>query len=166
MTTHICLVARALGADEVIIIGEKDDSIVNSVQQVVDEWGGQFSVRFGAGWNSTLKEFKEKGYEIIHLTMYGLPIQDNIEKIRKSKKDKLIIVGGEKVPSDVYRIVDCNISVTNQPHSEIAALAIILDGIFGGKELEKNFQNAKKRVVPQSRSKQVLKSVPKDKKRF
>ncbi|MBN2518388.1 MAG: tRNA (cytidine(56)-2'-O)-methyltransferase [Candidatus Altiarchaeota archaeon] len=156
ITTHVCLVARALGAEEVVITGEKDESILNSVQEAVSTWGGDFSARWSVGWNSVVKQFKEKGYEIIHLTMYGLPVQDNIEKIRRSGKDKLIIVGGEKVPSEVYQSVDYNISITTQPHSEIAALAIMLDRIFSGKELEKTFSNPKKQVVPQARSKQVL----------
>jgi tRNA (cytidine56-2'-O)-methyltransferase len=48
-----------------------------------------------------------------------------------------------------------NIAVGNQPHSEIAALAIFLDRYFQGKELVNTFENAKMRIIPSSRGKRV-----------
>ena len=86
--------------------------------------------------------------------MYGLPVQKQIQKIKKHR-NLLLIIGGEKVPFEVYQLADYNISVTNQPHSEVAALAVFLDKYFGGKELEKKFPGAKKKVIPNSRLKQV-----------
>ncbi|HDN83691.1 MAG TPA: tRNA (cytidine(56)-2'-O)-methyltransferase, partial [Candidatus Altiarchaeales archaeon] len=93
--------------------------------------------------------------EKIHLTMYGLNIDEKIAKIRKSKRDKLIIVGGKKVPSEVYEMVDYNIAIGHQPHSEIAALAVFLDRLFEGKELLKDF-DGKKKVIPQARGKLLI----------
>ena len=48
-----------------------------------------------------------------------------------------------------------NIAVGNQPHSEIAALAIFLDRFFQGKELTQSFDNAKMKIIPSSRGKSV-----------
>lgn len=155
VTTHLGLVARAFGAGRMIVTGLKDEHLLDSIQRVVDSWGGPFAVEFADGWNPILKRFKEKGYTTVHLTMYGQPVQDEIEKIRKEDK-VLVIVGGEKVPSELYRQVDCNIAVTSQPHSEISALAVFLDRLFEGRELGKEFKGAKKEVVPQPRGKRVL----------
>ena len=71
-------------------------------------------------------------------------------------KNLLVIVGGEKVPPGVYQMSDCNLSVSQQPHSEVASLGIFLYELSGRKFKEK-FQKAKLRVVPQERGKKVLK---------
>jgi len=36
----------------------------------------------------------------VHLTMYGMPVQDKIGEIR-NEKDLLVIVGSEKVPGEI-----------------------------------------------------------------
>jgi len=155
-TTHVGLTARALGADRIIITGDKDETLLKSIRRVAGRWGGEFEVAMQDSWKPVVKAFKEEGYEIIHLTMYGLPFQTKLEEIRKSPKNKLLIVGGEKVPGEVYQAADYNLAVTSQPHSEIAALAVFLDSFFEGKELEREFPRAKIKVVPQERRKQVL----------
>ncbi len=155
VTTHLGLVSRALGVEKMLITGIKDDHLVESIDRVVESWGGPFEVEFVEGWQSTIEKYKKLGYTTVHLTMYGLPVQDEIPKIKK--KDKiLVIVGGEKVPSDLYYEVDYNIGVTSQPHSEISALAVFLDRVFDGKELDKKFKDVKREVVPQARGKQIL----------
>ena len=93
----------------------------------------------------------------MHLTMYGLQLQKEEEKIRQKKKI-LIVIGSQKVEKEVYEESDANISVTGQPHSEIAALAVALDRIQQGKELGKRFAKAKIRVVPQHKGKIVSKT--------
>lgn len=155
VTTHLGLVARAFGAEKMIVTGLKDEHLVNSIQRVVESWGGPFDVEFADGWNSVLKDYKKKGYTIVHLTMYGLPVQKEMKKIQDNGK-VFIIVGGEKVPSEMYQEVDYNIAVTSQPHSEISALAVFLDRLFAGEELDKEFKKAKKKVAPQERGKRVL----------
>jgi len=87
--------------------------------------------------------------------MYGVKVNDVIEKI-KSKEKILVIVGSEKVPKEVYEISDFNVSITNQPHSEIAALAIFLDRIFEGKEFDYEFPNAKMKIIPSEKGKKVM----------
>lgn len=154
-TTHCCLVARALGAKEILITGDEDLPLKNNVDEITKEWGGKFKVNYKEDWKKTLKEHKGKGFIIAHLTMYGMPIQNKISEIRK--KDKImIVVGSQKVPREVYNLVDFNIAVTNQPHSEIAALAIALHELFEGKELENKFPNSKIKIVPMEKGKKTI----------
>jgi len=67
-----------------------------------------------------------------------------------------VVVGAEKVPFEVYQRADFNVGVTNQPHSEIAGLAVFLDRLFEGRELDREWDGADKRVVPQGAGKRVL----------
>ncbi|NYZ79324.1 tRNA (cytidine(56)-2'-O)-methyltransferase [Candidatus Micrarchaeota archaeon] len=149
ITTHICLAARALGADKVFLSGEKDEAVIKSIDGVVKRWGGKFEVEYRKDWRAVMKGWKGK---TVHLTMYGERLNDKLGVLRK-ERDLLVIVGAEKVPSEVYRNADFNISVSGQPHSEVAALAVFLDRLFEGKELEKGFPGAKLRVVPQAHGK-------------
>ena len=152
ITTHVCLVARAFGADR-IIITTKDEKIEKNVMDVVERFGGNFEISTGIPWKNVVREFSGI---VVHLTMYGLPVDNVISEIPRNK-DLLIIVGAEKVPHEIYEIADFNIAIGNQPHSEVAALAIFLDRYFGGKELNRDFPNAKMRIVPQRKGKKVLK---------
>jgi predicted SpoU family rRNA methylase len=70
--------------------------------------------------------------------MYGLRLQDVIPQIRTEEKI-LVVVGAEKVPGDMYELADYNVAVANQPHSEISALALFLDHLYEGAELELTF---------------------------
>jgi len=158
VTTHLGLVARAFGASKILITGQRDEHLINSIQRVVESWGGPFEVEFVSGLQSTVSDYKKSGYAVIHLTMYGLPAQKEFPKILKNSKNRkfLIIVGGEKVPFEVYQTSDYNVSIASQPHSEISALAICLDKLFEGKELEKKFSNARRELVPQACGKKIL----------
>jgi len=153
LTTHVALTARALGCDGMILSGEKDEKIIEGIKRVVKRWGGGFEVKYEKNWKKIIKEWKGK---IVHLTMYGLPVEEKINEIRNCRKKLMIVVGSGKVPAEVYRVADWNISITNQPHSEVAALAIFLDRLFEGKELEKKFKNAKIRIVPQEKGKVII----------
>lgn len=154
ITTHVALSARALGATGIILSGEKDSEIIESVNDVTKRWGGEFFCEYRRDWKGAIKEFREKGFKIVHLTFYGIPLQQRINKLRE--KNILVIVGGEKVPRVVYELADYNLSVTNQPHSEISALAIFLHEYFNGQELFKSFENARLKIVPQEKGKKVL----------
>jgi tRNA (cytidine56-2'-O)-methyltransferase len=154
LTTHVALTARALGCEGIILSGEKDEKIVKNVEEVVENWGGPFEIKYQKDWRKVIKNWEGKK---IHLTMYGLPIQEKINEIKKLKEDLLIIVGSQRVPGEVYHISDWNIAITNQPHSEVAALAVFLDNFFEEKELEKEFENKKIEIVPQQCGKKVLK---------
>jgi len=155
VTTHVCLAARALGADGVILSGERDDKIIATVKKVAENWGGKFSVKYEGNRKRAITAAKKKGFAVAHLTMYGERLQDVAARLRKKRK-LLVVVGAEKVPSDVYSLADFNVAVGSQPHSEVAALAITLHEIFGGRELSKRFPGARLRIVPQQNGKKVL----------
>ncbi|MCX6815524.1 MAG: tRNA (cytidine(56)-2'-O)-methyltransferase [Candidatus Aenigmarchaeota archaeon] len=155
ISTHCGLVARALGADSIIYTGEKDDKMIESVKDVTERFGGKFSVGYEESFKKVIRNYKKRHFSVVHLTVYGLPIQKKIKKIRSSKK-VLVIIGGEKVPPAVYHLADYNISVSSQPHSEVASLAVFLHDYFRGKELEKKFNKAKIRILPAERGKKVI----------
>jgi tRNA (cytidine56-2'-O)-methyltransferase len=68
----------------------------------------------------------------------------------------LIVVGAEKVPGEVYGLADYNVSVTTQPHSEISSLALFLDRLFEGKELNREYPDAKIRIEPVKAGKKTV----------
>jgi tRNA (cytidine56-2'-O)-methyltransferase len=156
LTTHVALTARALGARKIVVCGEKEEGILNSIRDLSKRWGGKFQVQYSESWKKPVKTLKKKGYCIVHATMYGEPIQKKAKKLEKKRKIA-IVVGSEKVPSEMYWLSDYNIAVTSQPHSEVAALAIILHEIQRGKELEKKFSNATIKIKPMARGKKVNK---------
>ncbi len=151
ISTHIGLVARAFGACE-LVMDLKDPLVEESIQQVVSEWGSSFKVHTTENWKKYIKEFRG---DRIHLTMYGININQCMDKIKETPKDKLIIIGGKKVPSEVYSLVDYNVAIGNQPHSEISALSVFLDRFFNGTGLDKDFGGNKK-IIPQKHGKKVL----------
>ena len=161
ISTHVALTARALGADRIIFTTE-DDHVENSVKKVVESWGGNFEFVVEKHWRKYIKEFEKRGI-VVHLTMYGANINEIMPEIRELSKDKdiLVIVGAEKVPKEVYELADYNVSVGNQPHSEVAALAIFLDRLFEGKTLYRDFENAKIKIVPSNKGKVVIREKPK-----
>ncbi len=159
LTTHVALVARALGATGFVLSDIRDNSIKKTIEQVTANWGGNFSFEMGIPWKKVVTDWKQKGGVVVHLTAYGENIQSSnvLDEIRVLKKDVLILVGSQKVPPVFYSVdvSDFNVAVGNQPHSECAALAIFLDRFFEGKTLAASFENAKKRIIPQKRGKQV-----------
>jgi tRNA (cytidine56-2'-O)-methyltransferase len=155
ITTHICLVARAFGAEYAAITGEHDEGVIESVRRLQKKWGAGIEVEWREGWKEVVMEWKDRGAAVVHLTMYGMPVQHEMDKIKKSN-DVLVVVGGEKVPGEVYAAADFNIAVTGQPHSEVAALAVFLDRYFGGLELEHVFRG--KVMVEPSDGKKIVKN--------
>ncbi|RLE50527.1 MAG: tRNA (cytidine(56)-2'-O)-methyltransferase [Candidatus Methanomethylicota archaeon] len=155
VTSHVCLVARAFGANEVIISGDEDRTIEDTMKKITDKWGGTFKVSYTSDPIKTVVEWKNRGGEVIHLTMYGVNLPEVLEKIKSSRKPKMIVVGAEKVPKEVYEIADYNVAIGNQPHSEVAALAIILDRLLNGLWSRIKFDGAKLVIVPSERGKKV-----------
>lgn len=156
VTTHCALVARAFGAKAITICGEEDSGLINRLKKTTAHWGGKFYIARGLSWRSACSAAKKKGFVLVHATMYGLPIQKIIKKLRKHEKIA-IIIGSQKVPGEVYKLADYNVAVTNQPHSEVAALAILQHELFSGKELEKKFSNAKIKITPMEHGKKARK---------
>ena len=155
MTTHVGLTARALGADRVWIPDNAGQS-KETVEDITDRFGGPFSVELTDSPKAILRNW---GGRIVHLTMYGERIQDVEGEIHTAHRDDgepiLVVVGSEKVSFDVYEEADWNVGVTNQPHSEVAGLAVFLDRLFEGRELEREWADADRRVVPMATGKRV-----------
>ena len=156
LTSHVALAARALGADEIVIADVVDERIKKTVDEISINWGGHFEVKMGVPWREFIKDWQSKGGQVIHLTMYGQPLSRVIDSIRQSARDKLIVIGATKVPGEAYRMADYNLAVSSQPHSECSALAIFLHELFQGRELEKKFNGAKIKVVPQEKGKRIV----------
>lgn len=146
ISTHVGLTARQWGADEIVYSGQEDSSMMESLEDIVERWGGNFNVEYTEEWKKEIKNFE--GLKV-HLTMYGEKINKKIDELEKefSNEDLMVIVGAEKVPRFVYKNVDFNISVGNQPHSEIAALAVFMDRIQNG-EIKEEFEDAEIKVEP------------------
>ncbi|MFH0836379.1 MAG: tRNA (cytidine(56)-2'-O)-methyltransferase [Candidatus Micrarchaeota archaeon] len=157
ITSHVCLTARALGADKVILSGEQDGKIIETVEKIVANWGGKFEIDYRKDWLKVIREHKRKGWLTVHLTMYGLRLEKEVKGIRKAK-NVLVIVGSEKVQRAVYEESDLNVAVTGQPHSEVAALAVFLHELFQGKELGNEFKGAKIKIEPVNKGKKVVDS--------
>ena len=154
VTTHLLLAARAFGAQGATYTGTRDPPMEETVRKVRLDWGGSFEVGYSKSWRNTVEAWRRRG-KIVHLTMYGLPIQEAISSVREDLSDKLVVVGGAKVPGAVYSLADWNLAVTSQPHSEVSALAVFLHELFEGRELTGVFEGARLRVVPQERGKRV-----------
>ncbi|MCD6483096.1 MAG: tRNA (cytidine(56)-2'-O)-methyltransferase [Candidatus Aenigmarchaeota archaeon] len=152
VTTHCALVARAFLAKKIYYTGDKDEKFEKKVMDVARRWGGPFEIEYVKDWKKLIKNFD--GIKV-HLTMYGTPLNKKIDEIKQANKI-LVIIGSEKVPGIAYELADYNISITTQPHSEIAALAIFLDRVFEGKEFDHEFSNAKVKIIPQEKGKKVI----------
>ena len=150
ITTHVALVARAFGADK-IYIDTKDKNIEKTISSTVKRFGGNFEISTGISKKNVINNWNGT---IVHLTMYGDELEKSIKKIDKNA-DILIIVGAEKVPPYIYEAADFNISVGNQPHSEVAALSIFLDRYTVGAWKNKKF-NGKLEILPTNIGKKVI----------
>jgi tRNA (cytidine56-2'-O)-methyltransferase len=160
VTSHVALTARAFGASSFILSDSKDKTVEKTVRRVVESWGGPFELVMGVDWRNFVRSWRQNGGITVHLTVYGENIEssDVIQRIRDSGSDVLVIVGSQKVPSEFFSedVSDFNVAVGNQPHSEVASLAVFLDRLLEGRELRREFQDAKLRVVPSKRGKTVL----------
>ncbi len=146
------LVARAFGARRIHIPGA-DIKIKRNIDEVTARFGGDFEVEVEENSKEILGEYAGT---VVHLTMYGIPLDDAISRIREQRPDDLLIViGASKVPGYVYEMADLNVSVGNQPHSEIAALSVFLDRLSDGRWNDKDF-HGRITVIPDEAGKNVI----------
>ncbi len=157
VTTHVGLVARAFGARGLYLEKSVEKSVIETIVRVCETWGGEFKVEVVDDPLRFLREWRQTGV-VVHLTMYGLNIAEEgvLDLIKSIRGKLLVVVGGEKVPRKVYELADYNIAIGNQPHSEVAALAIFLDRLFGGRELLQEFPGARLKIIPSNRGKKVV----------
>lgn len=154
VTTHVTLVSRAFGASKIYMY-DANPEIKETISKVNKMWGSDFKVEIIENWKDIIKLKKKESFKIVHLTMYGENINTVQNEIRKEDKI-LIIVGAEKVPREAYDMADYNIAIGNQPHSEISALAILLDRILQGQNLEKKYSDGEREIIPTKKGKSVI----------
>lgn len=158
LTSHVGLTARAFGASRVHVSGGEDSGPVETVERVVDRFGGEFEARREPSPKALVRKWSGV---VVHMTMYGLPVQDVVADVHRDAGDRadedgvLVAVGSRKVHGWVYDEADYNVGVTNQPHSEVAALAVFLHELFDGEELDREFPGGEIEVVPSGRGKQT-----------
>jgi len=151
ITTHVALTARAFGASK-ISFHRPDSRIVDTVSEVGKKFGGNFEIRTLSNPKTFVKNWEGT---IIHLTMFGISIDEEIDKIKKMAGPLLFIVGAEKVPPWVFEFSNFNIAVGNQPHSEVAALAIALSKI-SDKPYNQTFEGGQLKVIPSSERRNMI----------
>ncbi len=127
-----------------------DPDLAVRVREVVEDWGGSFEVVGVPDWKSVVRAAPGP---VVHLTMYGLPLDRALPRI-DGASDLLVVVGGAKVPPDLYRLSDVNVAVGHQPHSEVAALAVLLDRVLGVPGPGR-LPGGRLAVVPRARGKKV-----------
>ena len=160
VTTHVGLTARALGASTMLLASD-DKGVVQSINEVSRQWGGNFNARTVTSWKQEIRNWKDKGGKVIHLTMYGLNLPDVIDEI-SGIEPLMIVVGAEKVPPEIYRMADWNVAIGSQPHSEIAALAVFLDRLHTSRNddpLAFEFPEGKLKIFSSERGKIVKEKI-------
>ena len=152
LSTHLILCARALGAQKVIYSGEEDPRLEEGIKDIVKRWGGDFEIQYDSNWRGVVKQWKGN---IVHLTMYGIPVEEATPKIRNHDEPLLVVVGGPKVPRDMYEHATWNVSVTTQPHSEVSALALFMYLLQGESALKHEFPGGSIKITPSEHGKEV-----------
>lgn len=157
ITTHVGLTARLLGAEGMLLASD-DPGIVQTLEDVVQRWGGSFYVKNNVNFKQEIRDWKAAEGKVCHLSMYGVNLPDVTDELKECDK-LMIVVGAEKIPPEVYQLADWNIAVGSQPHSEVAAVAITMDRIADVEPLEKEFPDAELKIVPSERGKRVIENV-------
>ncbi|MDE1819931.1 MAG: tRNA (cytidine(56)-2'-O)-methyltransferase [Euryarchaeota archaeon] len=151
LTTHLALTARAFGAGA-IHVEPPDLSLAERVRSATERFGGEFRVEGVRAWRPFLKGWAGT---TVHLTMYGEDLDEVAPRLKVAPGPFLVIVGGPKVPREVYELSTFNVAVTHQPHSEVAALALTLDRLLGTPREELR-PRARLQVLPHPRGKKVV----------
>jgi tRNA (cytidine56-2'-O)-methyltransferase len=126
LTTHVALAARALGARR-LFLEPPDPALSERLRAVGARWGGAFAVEGVRDWRRLVREYPGV---VVHLTMYGRPLAEVRRRLPRTGP-LLLVVGGAKVPSEMYARATLNVAVGHQPHSEVAALAVVLAELLG-----------------------------------
>ena len=104
LTAHVALTARALGTSGLILADVRDDKVKDTIDKVVERWGGTFLFEMGKPWKQTVKDWKAKGGLVVHLTAYGENVEtgDVLQRIKAAGKNVLVLVGSRKVPTEFF----------------------------------------------------------------
>ena len=88
ITTHVALVSRAFGAEEMTYSGQHDSSLEKTIENIAKNWGGKFTISYNKNFISIIKKYKNMGFKIVHLTMYGIPLPETERKITGKVLDR------------------------------------------------------------------------------
>jgi tRNA (cytidine56-2'-O)-methyltransferase len=157
ITTHVGLTARLLGAEGMLLASD-DPGIVQTLDDVVRRWGGNFYIKNNVNFRQEIRDWKAAGGKVCHLSMYGVNLPKVVVELKQCDR-LMIVVGAEKVPPEIYQLADWNIAVGSQPHSEVAAVAITMDRIADGESLEREFYGAELTIVPTEKGKKVIENI-------
>lgn len=155
ITSHLGLTARAMGASHFVLCGDEDEGVLTTLADVSRTFGGDFTTEYRKGALSWLRHFKSEGGTIVHLTMYGEPHDEVTSQIDQTGSIA-VVVGGAKVPGEIYKLANHNVAVGHQPHSEVAALALFMAEFMGGVAGPENFPGARLEVRPHPSGKVVV----------
>jgi tRNA (cytidine56-2'-O)-methyltransferase len=150
----VALTARAFGAER-LYLHPPDADLAERVRAVSRTWGGSFAIEGVQDWKRTVRAFDGS---VLHLTMYGEPLERRLPAIRRARS-LLIVVGGAKVPGQIYERATWNVAVGHQPHSEVAALAVVLTRLLGVPG-PGAWPGSLREVVPMPRGKKVREGAP------
>ena len=96
ITSHLGLTARAFGADEVVLAGDRDPSALETWDSVTERFGGNFESRFEESPLSWLRRISKSGQAtIVHLTMYGEAWREATPSI-PTDKPAVVVVGVQR----------------------------------------------------------------------
>jgi tRNA (cytidine56-2'-O)-methyltransferase len=149
LTTHLALTARAFGAER-MYLHPPDPDLAERVRAVTARWGGRFEVVGAETWKGVVREAPGP---VVHLTMYGRPLATVLPRLLRAPR-LLLVVGGAKVPPDLYRLATYNVAVGSQPHSEVAALAVSMTQLRGIPGAGR-WPGARQSIVPTARGKRL-----------
>ncbi|MHA1786517.1 MAG: tRNA (cytidine(56)-2'-O)-methyltransferase [Candidatus Helarchaeota archaeon] len=158
ITAHLALISRLFDVRKFLLADIEDKGLKQNIKKLQNIWGGNLDLQVKINPSKYITNWKlSKGF-IVHLTMYGEKFDDEILKKLKTHKKLLIIVGSQKVPFKYYELSDLNLSIGNQPHSELSALTILLYELLGRKKdfLYRDFKNSKQKIIPSSKSKKIV----------
>jgi tRNA (cytidine56-2'-O)-methyltransferase len=149
LSTHLALAARAWGAER-MFLHPPDTELASRLDAVRREWGGTFAIEPASDWRAVVRDHAGG---VVHLTMYGEPLDRVLPKLTAAPR-LLLVVGGAKVPAELYRRADWNVAVGSEPHSEVAAVAVVLDRLRGLPKKGPR-RGARRVILPQRKGKRV-----------
>ena len=155
ITSHLGLTARAMGASHFVLCGDDDEKVIQTLSDVTETFGGDFTAEHHNKPMGFLRHFSKQGGKIVHLTMYGEDFAKSTSSI-PTDVAIAVVVGGSKVPGEIYKLADYNIAVGHQPHSEVAALALFMSEMMGGVAGSEQFPGARLEVKPHPSGKVVI----------
>ena len=98
ITSHLGLTARAMGANHFVLCGDEDQGVLDTLDDVTDNFGGDFSSEHHPKPLGYLRHFAQQGGRIVHLTMYG----ENHDTVTIPTDTPIaVVVGGAKLPGDI-----------------------------------------------------------------